>query len=64
MDLILNWFSNNQQNVIELIMALVLTLEIITNLTPSEKDNSILLKIKKVISMVIPNRNNTGGTHE
>ena len=49
MNAIFEWFGENTDVVFELVMALVLLLEIVVNLTPSEKDNSILLKIKNVI---------------
>ena len=57
------WFQNNGDVVFELVMALILLLEIIVNLTPSEKDNSILLKIKNAIAFIFPNRKKKGGTH-
>lgn len=60
---ILNWFQNNGDVVFELVMALILLLEIIVNLTPSDKDNSILLKIKNAIAFIFPNRKKQGGTH-
>jgi len=64
MNVIFEWFGNNTDVVFELVMALVLLLEIVVNLTPSEKDNSILLKIKNVISFIFPNRRSGGGKHE
>ena len=64
MNVILEWFGNNSDVVFELVMALVLLLEIVVNLTPSEKDNSILLKIKNVIAFLFPNRRKGGGKHE
>ena len=57
------WFQNNSDVVFELVMALILLLEIIVNLTPSDKDNSILLKIKNAIAFIFPNRKKQGGTH-
>ena len=60
---ILNWFQSNGDVVFELVMALILLLEIIVNLTPSDKDNSILLKIKNAIAFIFPNRKKQGGTH-
>ena len=60
---ILNCFQNNGDVVFELVMALILLLEIIVNLTPSDKDNSILLKIKNAIAFIFPNRKKQGGTH-
>lgn len=64
MNVIFEWFGNNTDVVFELVMALVLLLEIVVNLTPTEKDNSILLKIKNVISFIFPNRRSGGGKHE
>ena len=64
MNVIFEWFGNNTDVVFELVMALVLLLEIVVNLTPSEKDNSILLKIKNVISFIFTNRRSGGGKHE
>ena len=64
MNVIFQWFGENTDVVFELVMALVLLLEIVVNLTPSEKDNSILLKIKNVISFIFPNRKSGGGKHE
>ena len=64
MNSIFQWFGDNTDVVFELVMALVLLLEIVVNLTPSEKDNSILLKIKNVIAFVFPNRKAGGGKHE
>ena len=57
------WFQGNSDVVFELVMALILLLEIIVNLTPSDKDNSILLKIKNAIAFIFPNRKKQGGTH-
>ena len=57
------WFQSNSDVVFELVMALILLLEIIVNLTPSDKDNSILLKIKNAIAFIFPNRKKQGGTH-
>ena len=64
MNSIFQWFGENTDVVFELVMALVLLLEIVVNLTPSEKDNSILLKIKNVIAFIFPNRKAGGGKHE
>jgi len=64
MNTILAWFTENSDVVFELVMALILILEIVVNLTPSDKDNSILLKIKNVIAFLFPNRRKGGGKHE
>ena len=63
MNTIFEWFTNNSDVVFELVMALVLLLEIVVNLTPTEKDNSILLKIKNVIAFLFPTRRKGGGKH-
>tara|TARA_R110002020_G_scaffold130201_1_gene291376 strand:- start:264 stop:461 length:198 start_codon:yes stop_codon:yes gene_type:complete len=64
MNTILAWFTDNSDVVFELVMALIIILEIVVNLTPSDKDNSILLKIKNVIAFLFPNRRKGGGKHE
>ena len=64
MNTIVAWFTENSDVVFELVVALVLILEIVVNLTPSDKDNSILLKIKNVIAFLFPNRRKGGGKHE
>lgn len=52
------------------IVVILLTLaEAIANLTPTEKDNSVILKIKTWFDILIPNRAKTGksettGTHK
>jgi len=48
----------------EILALAIIVAEAITNITPSEKDNSILLKIKKIINFVIPNLKKGGGKHE
>lgn len=64
MNTILAWFTDNSDVVFELVMALIIILEIVVNLTPSDKDNSILLKIKNAIAFLFPNRRKGGGKHE
>lgn len=48
----------------EIVAILILVGEAIVSITPSEKDNSILLKIKRVINLIIPNLKKGGGKHE
>ena len=48
----------------EIVAILILVAEAIVSITPSEKDNSILLKIKRVINLIIPNLKKGGGKHE
>lgn len=42
--------------------AIILLVEAVVNLTPTEKDNSILRKIKKWVGLLAPNRRKGGGT--
>lgn len=52
----MQWIIQNWEQIFTIIFALILVAEIIVNLTPTEKDNSILLKIKAIISAIAPNR--------
>lgn len=60
---IMNWFIENWSEIVAIITGLITVAEIIVNLTPSEEDNSILLKIKNALSAIIPNLKSGGGTH-
>jgi hypothetical protein len=60
----MDWIIENYVDLIAIVAGLIAVAEVVVNLTPSEKDNSILLKIKNVLSAVIPNRKTGGGTHE
>lgn len=51
-------------SITEIVAILILVGEAIVSITPSEKDNSILLKIKRVINLIIPNLKKGGGKHE
>lgn len=44
-----------KDNWIQLFWGLIAFVELIVRLTPSEKDNSILNKIKRVLDILIPN---------
>ena len=50
-------------DLIAIVVGLIGVAEIVVNLTPSEKDNSVLLKIKNALSAIIPNFKRGGGTH-
>jgi hypothetical protein len=59
----MNWLIENYTDVIAILVGLIGVAEIIVNLTPSEKDNSILLKIKNGLAAIFPNFKVGGGTH-
>jgi len=59
----MNWLMEHYADLIAIVVGLVAVAEIVVNLTPSEKDNSILLKIKNTLSAIIPNFRKGGGTH-
>lgn len=52
-------FIDNYDQYAALAIALITLAEAITNLTPSEKDNSIVNKIKFYFDLIIPNRAKT-----
>ncbi len=56
-----DWIIENWQGILVVLGALIALLEAIFNLTPSEKDNSILLKFKNAISFLFTNRVKGGG---
>lgn len=60
----MDFIIDNYVDLIAILAGLIAVAEIVVNLTPSEKDNSVLLKIKNVLSAVIPNFKKGGGTHE
>ena len=43
-------------DIIAILTGIIMILEIIFNLTPSTKDNSILLKIKSILALLAPNK--------
>lgn len=59
----MNWLMEHYTDLLAILLGLVAVAEIVVNLTPSEKDNSVLLKIKNALSAVIPNFRKGGGTH-
>lgn len=52
----MEFITQNWQEIGAAITALILLLEAILNLIPTKKDYSILLVIKKVISIAFPNK--------
>lgn len=46
-----------------LLAAILVFIEAIVRLTPSEKDNSIFNWIKRILDAIIPNKDTTGETH-
>ena len=57
----MNWIIENWMDVIAIVTGLIAVAEVIVRLTPTEKDNSILLKIKNILNAVIPNKSKNGG---
>lgn len=49
-----NWFV--------LLMGLIGLAEVITRLTPTQKDNTVLEWIKQILNIVVPNKKREGGT--
>jgi hypothetical protein len=47
----------------EIIFYVLIFLEVVVNMTPSEKDNSLFLKAKKVLGFIFPNIKKGGGRH-
>jgi hypothetical protein len=60
----MKWILENWEHIAGILAGLVLIAEVIVNITPSEKDNSILLKIKRVIDLIAPNRYKNPNTGE
>ena len=56
----MNWIIENWMDVIAIVTGLIAVAEVIVRLTPTEKDNSILLKIKNILNAVIPNKSKNG----
>ena len=59
----MNWLIENYADLIAIAAGLIAVAEIVVNLTPSEKDNSVLLKIKNGLAAIFPNFKKGGGTH-
>ena len=52
------------ENWIVLLASLIGVVEVIVRLTPSDKDNSILNLIKRLIDAIVPNFRSGGGRHK
>jgi hypothetical protein len=48
---------------LELLMALMVLLKVIVNLTPTEKDNKVFAWLDNILNAIIPNYSSDGGTH-
>lgn len=63
----IEWLINNWSLIVKIALLLYGAAKIITNLTPSDRDNQILAKIvetiEKFIDLLIPNLKKDGGTH-
>lgn len=51
-----------KENWVALLFGLIALAEVVTRLTPTEKDNTILEWVKKLLGVVLPNRKKDGGT--
>ena len=51
-------------NWLELLIAVMALVKVITNLTPTDKDNNIFGWIDKLINIVVPNYNKKGKKHK
>ena len=59
----MNWFVENWLELIGILSGLIGVAEIVVLLTPTEKDNTVLDRIKSALSAVIPNLRKGGGVH-
>ena len=63
----IEWITQNWTLIVEIALIVYAIAKVITNLTPSDKDNEILVKIVKfieqIIDLLIPNLKKGGGTH-
>lgn len=50
-------------NWLELLIGLMALLKIVTNLTPTEKDNKVFSWIDSILNTIIPNYKKGGGEH-
>ena len=55
-----NWLSENKM---AFLAVLIFGISIVVNLTPTDKDNSIFLILKRIFDTFIPNRALNGTTH-
>jgi hypothetical protein len=51
------------QNWLELLIGLMAFIKVITNLTPTEKDNKMFSWIDSILNTIIPNYKKGGGQH-
>ena len=58
-----NWILTHKLELIGILSLLIGAAEIVVKLTPTEKDNSVLDKIKNLIGVFIPNLKKGGGRH-
>lgn len=59
----MNWLMEHYTDLIAIVAGLIGVAEIVVLLTPTEKDNTVLDRIKKALSAIIPNFKKGGGTH-
>lgn len=52
------------QNWLELLIGLMAFIKIITNLTPTEKDNKVFSWLDDIFNVIIPNYKKGGGQHD
>lgn len=50
-------------NAVILLWGLIALVEVVTRLTPTTKDDTILTWIKTILDAIIPNKSASGGTH-
>jgi|TARA_R100000781_G_C4038004_1_gene112973 hypothetical protein len=50
-------------NWLEIVIALMAFIKVITNLTPTTTDNKVFEWMDKIINLIIPNYNKKGGKH-
>jgi len=50
-------------NWLEIVVALMAFIKVITNLTPTTTDNKVFEWMDKIINLIIPNYNKKGGKH-
>ena len=51
------------QNWLELLIGLMAFIKVITNLTPTEKDNKMFSWIDSILNTIVPNYKKGGGEH-
>lgn len=58
-----DWIKHNLAGIISLVLALMALIEIIVQLTPTERDNAWFRWLKNIVSSIIPNNKSSGGQH-